>query len=484
MNNRWLSSSERSVAETKNVSKPPLSKRVIVACWFRYGEKNTRLLNQRSMPKAKLKTMNLTPEEKLAYEFASHWRDENYQPDLSNINWTRFAKLLTYNRMATLAAPIIERSQVEVPFAAQKLINEQAEKYRCSAAKLGAALVTYLNAASTRQLPTIILKGLWLCEKIYHNSAMRPGGDIDILVPKNTVDACMALLKEQGIGEFWPNLLKDEYFTKHHLHQQRSTPDLSVWFEIHWALDHPYTLLTVNYESIFQRAQPAQLLGAPIQELSLPDLLLSLAIHLVKHAVYLPSLIERLDLPRIILADGMLMYYLDIAEVTKLKKIDWDLTIQLAREWGAVDILGAVLRVCKQYFNAPIPDEVFAALPVTGPWTITRKFMARAAEQELATYEERPASRFWRFVLASNGAFILRPVRLLETASYFFPPADFLQRLYGESNIICRIGHFFIALRNTGRFIWDTFSFGMERYSRLKRMGKKTSLFNTLESDL
>ena len=428
--------------------------------------------------------MQLTPEEKLAYEFANHWHDKNYRPGLLNINGVRFAKLLTHNRMATLAAPILERSHAEIPPAAQKLFNEQAEKYKRSASKLGAALITYLNTAETRNLPTIILKGLWLCEKIYHNSAMRPGGDIDILVPKNKVDACMALLREQGIGEFWPNLLKDEYFTKHHLHQQRSTPDLSVWFEIHWALDHPYTLLTVNYESIFERAKPAQLLGAPVQEMSLPDLLLSLAIHLVKHAVYLPSLIERDDLPRVILADGMLMYYLDVAEVIRQKEIDWDLTVQLARDWGAVDILGSVLRVCQKYFDAPIPDEVLSALPVSGPWPITRKFMSRAAEQELAIYEERRASRFWQFVLASNGAFILRPVRLLETASYFFPPKDFLNRRYGKANIGIKIYHLLKAFLQTLSFIWDTFYFGMERYFRLKRMGKKTSLFNTLETDL
>lgn len=429
--------------------------------------------------------MQLTPEEKLAFEFANRWHDKNYRPGLLNINWIRFAKLLTHNRMATLAAPILERNNADLSPDAQKLINEQAEKYKRSASKLGEALVTYLKTADTREIPTIILKGLWLCEKIYHNSSMRPGGDIDILVPKNKVNASLALLKEQGICEFWPNLLKDEYFTKHHLHQQRSTPDLSIWFEVHWALDHPYTLLTVNYESIFERAKPAQLLGAPIQEMALPDLLLSLAVHLVKHAVYLPSLIGRDDLPRIILADGMLMYYLDIAEVIRQhKEIDWELTVQLARDWGAVDILGSVLRVCQQYFDAPVPNGALSALAVSEPWPVTRKFMARAAEQELAIYEERPASRFWQFVLASNGAFILRPVRLLETISYFFPPKDFLYRRYGKANIGIKIYHLLKAFLQTLSFIWDTFSFGMERYLRLKRMGKKTSLFNTLETDL
>ena len=181
----------------------------------------------------------------------------------------------------------------------------------------------------------------------------------------------------------------------------------------------------------------------------------------------------------------MLMYYLDITEVLKQnKEIDWDLTIQLARDWGAVDILGSVLQVCKRYFDAPIPGEVISALPVAELWMVTRKLMARAAEQKLAAYEGRQGSRLWTFLLASNGAFILRPIRMLETISYFFPPADFLHRKYGTSNIVCRIGHLITALRQTVRFGWDTIYFGIERYIRLRRLGKSTSLFNKLETHL
>ncbi len=429
--------------------------------------------------------MPLTLEETLAYEFAIHWRDENYCPNLQNVDWTRFAHLLTHNRLAVLAAPILERVHASIPQNAQKILDEQIEKYQRSATKLGQSLVSYLQSAQTRNIETIVLKGLWLCEKIYGDPAMRPGGDIDILVRKEKVDACLALLDEQGIGQYWHNLMHDDYFTRHHLHQQRCTRDLNIWFEIHWALDHPYTLLTVDYEGIFARAKPSTLLGAPIHKMALPDLLLSLAIHLVKHAVYLPSLVGREDLPRVILADGMLMYYLDIAEVIKQHKdIDWAFTIQLAREWGAVDILGSVLRVCKQYFGATVPNEVITALTVQGPWRITKNIMGRVADQELATYEGTPVSRFWKLMLASNGAFILRPVRLLETASYFFPPADFLYRRYGATNMVCRIGHLLIALRQTLRFGWDSIYFGIERYLRLKRLGESASLFNRLETDL
>ncbi len=428
----------------------------------------------------------LTPEEELVYEFAVHWRDKDYCPDLAGLDWLHFANLLCKNRMGVLARQIFERLKPAIPADAQKIFDTQIEKYEQAVSIFEEPLKTYLVSASEHNLDTLVLKGLWLCEKIYNNPAMRPGSDIDLLVHRDQVEACMAILKEQGIGEYWPNLLNDEYFTRHHLHQQRSSPDLSIWFEIHWAFDHPYTLLTVDYAGIFERARPAQLLGAPVQEMSVPDLLLSLAIHLVKHAVYLPSLIERSDLPRIILADGLLMYYVDVTEVIKQfnSKIDWDLTVQLAHSWGAVEILGAVLRVCSRYLEAPIPEGVLSALPITTPLALTRKLMSRAVEQELAAYQNLPVNHFWRLLMAPNGAFILRPIRLLETGLYFLPPAEYLNRRYGRADLITRSRHLVRALWQMLRFGWDSFYFGLERYFRLKRMGKNASLFNTLETDL
>jgi hypothetical protein len=428
----------------------------------------------------------LRREEKLAYEIAIHWRDPEYCPDLSNVDWLRFANLLCNNRMSVLARQVFDRVNPSIPQDAQKLFSAQIEKYAHAATIFEDALKTYLVSAASHNIDTLVLKGLWLSEKVYNNPGMRPGSDIDILLRGDQVDACLAVLKEQGIDEFWPNLLDDEYFARHHLHQQRSTPDLSIWFEIHWALDHPYTLLTIDYAGIFERALPAQLFGAPIREMALPDLLISLAVHLVKHAVYLPSLLESDDLARIILADGLLMYYVDVAEVIRgfASKIDWDLTIQLARAWGAVDILGSVLKVCSRYLATSIPKEVLAAVRVTPSNAITRKLMARAIDQKLATYDNLPGNRFWQLLLMSNGAFILRPIRLLETGQYFFPPADYLNRRYGRSNPEIRIRHLILAFSQMIRFAWDSFYFGMERYMRLKRMGKSASLFNNLGTEL
>jgi Uncharacterised nucleotidyltransferase len=432
--------------------------------------------------------LELDREENLAFELARRWREPNFKPQMGRVDWMRLADILSHNRMSVLAMQVFDRAHIasKIPQNAREIIQAQSETYHRASKNLGIALTTYLEHAWTRNIPTIVLKGLWLCEKIYDNPAMRPGSDIDILVPRGQVDACLAVLREQTIGEYWPNLLRDEYFNRHHLHQQRSSPDLKVWFEIHWALDHPYTLLTIDYAGIFNRARNARLLGAPVREMAVPDLLLSLSVHIVKHAVYLPSLIGREDLPRIILADGMLMYYLDVGEVLLQfkNKIDWDQTVQLAYQWGAVDILGSVLMVCSRNLRAPVPEHVLAMLPVRAPWPPARALMARAAEQQLAAYQGREGSRFWRLLLAPNSAFILRPVRLLETAAYFFPPPDFLRRRYGSANFLTRFFHLVRAVGQSLRFSFDTFFFGLERYMRLKRMGKSTSMFNKLETDL
>jgi Uncharacterised nucleotidyltransferase len=430
----------------------------------------------------------LDPEEKVAFELARHWREPDYRLHVGKIDWSRLANILIKNRMSVLAMQVFDRANItnSIPSNAAEKILAQCATYQRASMDLGIALKTYLANAAAQRIPTIVLKGLWLCEKIYHVPGMRPGSDIDILVPRNQVNACLAALKEQNVGEYWANLLRDDYFSRHHLHQQRSSPDLKVWFEIHWALDHPYTLLTIDYEGIFERARGAKLFGTPVREMANPDLLLSLAVHIVKHAVYLPSLIGREDLPRIILADGMLMYYLDVAEVLlQFKdKIDWDLAVQLAYQWGAVEILGSVLMVCNRCLEAPVPEQVLAMLPVKGPGSATRIFMARAAEQQLAIYEGRQGRRFWKLLLAPNSAFILRPVRLLETAAYFFPPADFLRRRYGSASFVTGFFHLVRAAAQSFRFTWDTLYFGTERYLRLKRMGKNTSMFNKLETPL
>jgi hypothetical protein len=176
------------------------------------------------------------------------------------------------------------------------------------------------------------------------------------------------------------------------------------------------------------------------------------------------------------------MYYLDVAEVIKLHsaQIDWAMTVALARQWGMVDMLGAVLRVCQRLLAAPVPHWVIDALPVSQPNPLTRQVLTQMATYELSTYLGAERNRVWDFLVITNGAFILRPIRLLDITAYFLPGDDYLTRRYGAATTANAVQHFLIAGVQYTRVGLDTLYYLWERYRRLKALNESTSLFNRL----
>ena len=429
----------------------------------------------------------LTPEEQFLWDCANEWRTPSQVSIPDGLEWARVAAVGRDNRMQTLLWEIVQKRDLAaaLPEPVRADLEKDAHLLARNAAAMSDALRRYLQTAARQGIESVVLKGLSVSVNVYDNPAMRPGGDIDLLVREAQVQPSLDILEAMDIGRYWPNLMDDAYYARHHLHQQRCTPDLKIWFEVHWALDHPLTQQTIDYGSMIDRATPGTLLGEPVLDLSLPDLLLSLAIHLVKHAVYLPATFNRPDIQRIILADGMLMYYLDVAEVLKrwADSIDWRQLVALSVAGGVVDMLGSVLSVCRRYLQAPVPEWVLDSLPVEPPGSLTRRAMDGIVEYEIATYLGEEPSKVWEFLLVTNGAFILRPIRALDLASYMFPRRDYLRRRYDSDSFLTAAAH---ALRATGQYARlgvDTTYFTWERYRRLKAMNESTSLFNRLDTE-
>jgi hypothetical protein len=311
--------------------------------------------------------------------------------------------------------------------------------------------------AHERKLESMPMKGLWVSCNLYGNAAMRPGHDLDILVRRERLDDCIALLEEIGFGRYWPDTLPDDFYKRHHLHLELSLPDCWTWVEIHWAFDHPRTHLTIDYEAVMDRTTPGELLGVPIREPDPVDLLLYLSVHLVKHMIHLPVTYERPDLARLILAEGRLMYFLDIAETLRQyeAEIDWLLLLQLAQQYGAGDILASTLRVCQRYLAAPVPEWVLRQIPVGQVGGVTARLHTEMAGHTLATYLQQPTSAFWEFMVAENYQFIFRPIRLLDFVSYAVPGRDYLQRRYGAAATTA-VPHLLHTLLDYGRLSVDT----------------------------
>lgn len=419
--------------------------------------------------------MRLTAEEGYLWACGRDWRKPLPPERPEGLDWDRVVAVGLKNRMQVLVADVFRATGVMACLSpgAQAELDAAVAKYADNAARLGQDLRRYLQQAARRGQAVVVLKGLWLSLKIYGNMAMRPGSDIDVLLRREDIPEALAILEEEmDYGRWWRPLLDDRYYARHHLHQQRCNHDRSIWFEPHWALDHPYTRLTIDYDGLMDRTTAGELWGEPAREMSLPDLLISLAVHLVKHAVYLPAVSDRPDLPRLILADGMLMYFLDVAEVVKQHgdEIDWQLALALAQEGGVVDILGSVLRVCRDCLAAPVPDWALEALPVGRPGPVTRVLMQRLADFKIAVYQGQKPGRVWTFLLGYNESLVFRPIRLLDLAHYCLPGAGFLRRRYGSASTATVAGHLLRALGQYGRVGFDTLHFSWRRRREVRAL--------------
>lgn len=438
------------------------------------------------MPQS-LSRITLTPEEAYVWQCARSWRTPTALQGAQELDWGKIVNIGRHNRMQTLLYDLFRATNVldQVPRAAMGELETEVRQIQEAAARQSDGLHRYLHQAAKMSIETVVHKGLSLSINVYDNATLRPGGDIDILVRQDQVQDAIAVLEKMGLGRYWPDLLDDRYYERHHLHQQRSSRDYRVWFEIHWALDHPYTLLTIDYAALMDRTSLGELLGEPVNELSPPDLLLTLAVHLVKHAVYLPSVLQRPDLARVILADGMLMYFMDIAEVARRwsEQIDWAVTVDLAHAWGAVDILGSVLRVCHEFLAAPVPQWVLEALPVARPGIVTLRAMNRVAEYRISTYHGQAQSRFWSLILNPEGAFIMRPIRMLDLAAYCFPKSDFLRRRYGDGSRLTASKHILKALVQYVRIGVDGLFFAWKRFISRKKQQSVSGLPHQLEAE-
>ena len=420
-----------------------------------------------------MKPFQLTQEEAFLWQCACHWRQpDRLEQAWGDLNWSRVVKIAQANKMQTLLYTVLSRTGrlADVPEQICRDLTKEAEKMVGLAEAYAGPLADYLERATAENVPTIVLKGLSIGHNFYQNPAMRPGGDIDLLVRKRHLHPSLKILDKMG-NYRWHKLLDDRYYERHHLHQIRGRLDSRIWFEVHWALDHPYTLLTIDYEAMLDRAEPGTLLDQPVYELAQPDQLLSQVVHLVKHAVYLPATVHRADTPRIILADGMLMYYLDVAETIRHfgRSLDWAETIRLAYEWGAADMLGAVLQVCKRYLDASIPQHVLDELTGEKPSRINSYVMNRLVEHETTLHMGQKPSRFWAFMVGYQESLVLRPIRLLDALTYLFPPADFLRRQYGRANLPTRLQHAFTATTKYLRNLVDSIYFTWDYHRRLKK---------------
>ena len=282
----------------------------------------------------------------------------------------------------------VVREQGLVPPSAEQALRAA---YYASAARsllLFHELGSILHGLATAGLAVLLLKGAALAQAIYGNPALRPMGDLDLLVRREDVPTAVAAMAALGYtrvrAEPWANATTATENELLLCKPGRSTAPL----ELHWSLlDSPYYQQKLDMQWFWQTALPIQVEGTSALMLGPEAQVLHLCAHLVLHHSNGDEL--------------RLLWLHDLAEVVACyrERMDWELLLDRAQRYDLLLPLQQVLaRLAGTEWCTPIPGAVLAQLQDLSPSRQERQVYSRM------TAARRPvARRFWDDLASTSG---------------------------------------------------------------------------------
>jgi hypothetical protein len=225
-----------------------------------------------------------------------------------------------------------------------------------------------IQVLKDQDIPVMALKGIHLAEAVYGNIALRPMGDLDLLVkPEDLARAGTALeklgYKPFGIGQ---SIRPDKrHLVFHH-------PQNGLRVDLHWTLLEDRYRFRIDTEGCWARSQKLVLGEQEVRGLSPEDLLLHLCLHAAA-TIFALRLGMLCDLQQLINHYG--------------EKLDWGRIVDRTRQWGAARAVTLICHLTRDLLKAPIPPEALRAIK---PAAFDPGYLAQAREYILAGEHQSP----------------------------------------------------------------------------------------------
>jgi hypothetical protein len=270
-----------------------------------------------------------------------------------NADWERLIALAQRHSLAPiLYARLHERGVAPPP----KTLEQLRRMYLVGVTRnvrLFQELGKILRALQSANVPVIPLKGACLAEAVYSNVALRPMGDVDLLVKPHDMAHALEVLRILGYSSKHTFDPIAEQAISQHMPPISKPGGLTV--EMHWTIVPPTYSTRFNaddLEQLWSHASAATIGGVSVLMFSPVDLLLHVCLHASVHHRF----------------DGVgLRTYLDMAQVTRRygDAIDWEQFTARANRWGIANGVRLALQLAGEWTNAAIPASVLGALEAT-----------------------------------------------------------------------------------------------------------------------
>lgn len=279
---------------------------------------------------------------------------------LSSSDWDVFIEASGRHGVTPLLYHSLRTSYSDVPILANAM-ERLRQAYLENVARnmvLYQELGKVLELLRRDNISVIALKGVHLATAVYRNIALRPMGDIDLLVKQTDLLRVQEILVEQGYIAS-----KEEIgFSQEHLPQYKKKGSLIV--EIHFHIVGSPFSLRADVEKLWVRAQISSIQGIEVLTFCPEDLLLHLCMHASFHHGFDKGIRPLFDISHTI------EHY--------AAELDWEQLLDRSREWGVSKCVYLSLFLAKRFAGASIPGQTMKDLEVYND-----SFPATARAEEL-----------------------------------------------------------------------------------------------------
>ena len=250
------------------------------------------------------------------------------------------------------------------------------------------------GACAAAGVPVILLKGLWLTDRVYRDLRARASGDIDLLFRREDMPRFTRVARDLGFDlradtESLCDLAPaTNEFTLIH-------PERKSRFDIHWSLTHPLHDAPIDEDLFWRRSTIVDIAGTPCRTLRVEDHLVYLCYHTALHHYF------QYVGPRALL---------DVARVIAdpPSPIDWDDLTETARRMNYERGVWLVFDLVREHLGIRPPQAVIDALrPVANSEEV------RNAATEAIFLDDRPHDSLpWLLPAILNEPSLVRSVAL------------------------------------------------------------------------
>ncbi len=210
-----------------------------------------------------------------------------------------------------------------------------------------AELLRILALFQQHNIPAIPFKGVVLAAVAYGDPALRPAGDLDILIRFESLLPATALLRNAGY-DLKTSILQDgSPEAKNYFEYHFERPSDGIILELRWRLEltQPRYTRVLGLDWAWPRRTTALLSGASVPDLDPEFKLLVLCMHGSKHLW------------------SRLIWILDVAFLLNAAPaLDWTYVLAEARRQGLGRPLAIGVLLARHFAGSTIPPQILAAL--------------------------------------------------------------------------------------------------------------------------